>query len=79
MADLLVRGVDEDLVRALKERAGRPWTQRGGASTGQSWLPRSPARAGAALPRFWRRCRSAGADADFERVQSAGDVPHVFD
>ncbi len=56
MADLLVRGVDDELVRALKERAERTAAARR-PSTGQSWLPRLLAPASAALLRFLHRCR----------------------
>jgi plasmid stability protein len=78
MADLLVRGVDEDLVRALKERAG---------AHGRSAEAEHRAILAAALTRPRRRSFAevlasmpeAGADADFERVQSAGEAPHVFD
>ena len=78
MADLLVRGVDEDLVRALKERAG---------AHGRSAEAEHRAILAAALSRPRRRSFAevlasipeVGTDADFERVQSAGDAPHVFD
>ena len=78
MADLLVRGVDEELVRALKERA---------AAHGRSAEAEHRAILAAALTRPRKRSFAevlasmpdAGADADFERVQSAREAPHVFD
>ena len=78
MADLLVRGVDEELVRALKERAG---------AHGRSAEAEHRAILAAALTRPRKRSFAevlasmpdAGADADFERVQSAREAPHVFD
>jgi antitoxin FitA len=78
MADLLVRGVDEELVRALKERAG---------AHGRSAEAEHRAILAAALARPRRKSLAevlasmpdVGTDADFERVQPAGAAPHVFD
>jgi antitoxin FitA len=79
MADLLVRGVDEELVRALKERAG---------AHGRSAEAEHRAILAAALARPRRRSFAevlasipdVGADADFERVDSAKEeAPSVFD
>ncbi len=59
MPDLLVRGVDEDIVRALKERAGAHG--RSAEAEHRAILAAALARpGGGAWPRFWRRCpRSA--------------------
>ena len=78
MADLLVRGVDEEIVRALKERAGRH---------GRSAEAEHREILAAALARPPRRSFAevlasmpdVGADADFERVKSGKDAPSVFD
>ena len=78
MADLLVRGVDEELVRALKERAG---------AHGRSAEAEHREILAAALARPRRRSFAevlaampeVGVDADFERVESAGQGPDVFD
>jgi plasmid stability protein len=78
MADLLVRGIDEELVRALKERAG---------AHGRSAEAEHREILAAALARPRRRSfaevlaamPAVGADADFERVATAGQAPDVFD
>lgn len=78
MADLLVRGVDEEVVRALKERAG---------AHGRSAEAEHRAILAAALAHPRKRSFAevlasmpdAGVDADFKRVQSTGETPHVFD
>jgi antitoxin FitA len=78
MPDLLVRGVDDDIVRALKERAG---------AHGRSAEAEHRAILAAALARPRRRASAevlasmpaVGVDADFERVDSAERSPHVFD
>jgi plasmid stability protein len=78
MPDLLVRGVDDDIVRALKERAG---------AHGRSAEAEHRAILAAALARPRRRAfaevlasmPAVGVDADFERVDSAERSPHVFD
>jgi plasmid stability protein len=77
MVDLLVRGVDEELVRALKERAG---------AHGRSAEAEHREILAAALARPRRRSFAevlasmpdVGTDADFERVQSVGQAPNVF-
>lgn len=78
MADLLVRGVDDEVVRTLKERAGA----RGHSAEAEHRLilaaalarprRRSFAEVLAAIP-------AVGVDADFVRVNSAKDAPCVFD
>ena len=78
MPDLLVRGVDEDIVRALKERAGA-----------HGWSAEAEHRAilAAALARPRRRSLAevlasmppVGLDADFERVEAGGGARRVFD
>ncbi len=78
MADLLVRGVDEALIRALKERAG---------AHGRSAEAEHREILAAALARPRRRSFAevlasmpdVGADADFVRVESEGKAPRVFD
>lgn len=78
MPDLLVRGVDDDIVRALKERAG---------AHGRSAEAEHRAILKAALARPRRRTLAqvlasmpdVGADADFERAESTERSPHVFD
>lgn len=78
MADLLVRGVDDVLVRALKERAG---------AHGRSAEAEHREILAAALARPRRRSFAevlasmpeVGIDADFERVESERTVPRVFD
>ena len=78
MADLLVRGVDETVVRALKERAG---------AHGRSAEAEHREILAAALARPRRRSfadvlssmPNVGADADFERLNSASEAPRVFD
>lgn len=77
MANLLVRGIDEDLVRALKERAG---------AHGRSAEAEHREILAAALARPRRRSFAevlasmpeVGADADFERAGSSGRAPDVF-
>jgi plasmid stability protein len=78
MADLLVRGIDDALVRALKERAG---------AHGRSAEAEHREILAAALSRPRRRSFAeilasipdVGDDADFERVEEKGEVPSVLD
>ena len=78
MANLLVRGVDESVVRALKERAG---------SHGRSAEAEHRAILAAALARPVRRSLAqvlasmpdVGLDSDFERINPAAEAPRVFD
>ena len=78
MANLLVRGVDEAIVRALKARAGEH---------GQSAEAEHRAILSAALARPNKRTFAevlasmpdVGLDADFERVQAGAEAPRVFD
>jgi plasmid stability protein len=78
MADLLVRGIDEELVRALKERAG---------AHGRSAEAEHREILAAALARPRRRSFAevlasmpeVGVDADFERVASIRQAPNVYD
>jgi plasmid stability protein len=77
MANLLVRGVDENLVKALKERAG---------ANGTSAEAEHRKILEAALSRPNKRnfaesladIPDVGADSDFDRIQAGGDVS-VFD
>lgn len=78
MPDLLVRGVDEAIVKALKERAGRHG--RSAEAEHRAILAaallgprkRSFAEVLAAMP-------DVGQDTDFERVQDSRKTPRVFD
>ena len=78
MADLLVRGVDETVVRALKERAG---------ANGRSAEAEHREILSAALARPKRRSLGelltsmpdVGHDDDFERHTSVTETPRVFD
>ena len=78
MADLLVRGVDEAVVRALKERAG---------AHGRSAEAEHREILTSALARPRRRSFAevlasmpdVGVDADFERLNAASEAPRGFD
>lgn len=78
MANLLVRGVDEALVRALKERAG---------ACGRSAEAEHRAILADALARPKRKSfvevlmamPDGGLDSDFARVQITRPAPDVFD
>lgn len=78
MANLLVRGVDEALVRALKERAG----QHGHSAEAEHRAILVQALARPARRSFAEVLASmpnVGADADFERLASSGEAARVFD
>ncbi len=78
MADLLVRGVDDTVVKALKERAG---------ANGRSAEAEHRAILASALTRPRRRSfaqvlasmPNVGMDADFDRLNAATEAPRVFD
>lgn len=78
MANLLVRGIDEALVKALKQRA---------VAHGRSAEAEHREILAAALLRPRRRTFAAvlaampdvGDDSDFERVEGTGGEPGVFD
>ena len=78
MADLLVRGVDDEIVRALKARAG---------ANGRSVEAEHRALLAAALARPRTRSLAelllampdVGRAEDFERVEDTGPAPDVFD
>ena len=78
MADLLVRGVDETVVRALTERA---------SAHGRSAEAEHKEILAAALTRPHRRnfaevllsMPNVGLDADFERLTTTAEVTRVFD
>lgn len=78
MPDLLVRDVDEELVRALQDRAevhGRSAEAEHREILAAALARprrRSFAEAIAAIP-------AVGTDADFERAESARDAPDAFD
>lgn len=77
MADLLVRGVDDNLVRALKERAG----QRGHSAEAEHRAILAVALARPAQRSFAQVLASmpnVGLDADFERVNTTAEAPRVF-
>ena len=66
MTSLLVRGLDESLVQALKQRA---------AANGRS----AEAEHRAILPEILASMPDVGLDSDFERQQDDGQSAHVFD
>jgi len=78
MANLLVRGIDDAIVEALKARA---------AAHGRSAEAEHREILAAALRRPRKRTFAAvlaampdvGEDNDFERVERSGEVPGVFD
>ena len=78
MANLLVRGVDEAIVKALKERAGEH---------GHSAEAEHRAILAQALARPRKRSFAdvlasmpdVGVDADFARLNARTRAPHVFD
>jgi plasmid stability protein len=78
MADLLVRGIDDELVRALKERAGIHGRSAEAehreilASALQRPRRKSFAQVLAAMP-------DVGLDADFERAEAIEKPSRVFD
>ncbi len=77
MANLLVRGVDEALVRALKERAGAHGLSAEAEHRQilEAALSRPKKRSFAEL---LTEIPDVGTDADFQRVQTGG-APRVFD
>ena len=78
MADLLVRGIDDAIVRALKERAGAHGRSAEAehreilASVLARPRRRSFAEVLSAMP-------NVGLDADFERSTSTAEAARVFD
>ena len=78
VADLLVRGVDEAVVRALKQRAvehGRSAEAEHRAILASALVrprKRSFAEVLASMP-------EVGVDSDFERMNDATEAPRVFD
>lgn len=78
MADLLVRGIDDALVRALKEQA---------VAHGRSAEAEHRAILSAALTRARKRplaevlaaMPDVGTDTDFQRIQTVAEAPRVFD
>jgi plasmid stability protein len=78
MPDLLVRGVDETLVKALKERAGAHG--RSAEAEHREILAEALARPRRrSLGEVLASIPDVGSDADFERVDSEGKAPRVFD
>ena len=78
MPDLIVRGVDEALVRALKARAGAL-----GHSAEAEHRAILAAALGGPRKRSFAEVLAAmpdvGQDGDFARVQSGHETPRVFD
>ena len=78
MPDLLVRGVDETLVKALKARAGA--NGRSAEAEHREILAEALARPRRrSLGEVLALMPDVGTDADFERVESKGKAPRVFD
>ena len=78
MTSLLVRGLDESLVHALKQRAaanGRSAEAEHRAILLES-LQRPPRKA---LAEILASIPDVGLDSDFERQQDDGQSAHVFD
>jgi plasmid stability protein len=78
MPDLLVRGVDEEIVRALKQRAGA----HGRSAEAEHRAILKAALAGPrrrTLAEFLASMPAVGLDTDFERVEAPEPSPHVFD
>ena len=78
MSDLLVRGIDETLVRALKTRAGA----HGRSAEAEHRAILAAALSGPRKRSFAEVLASipdVGTDADFERVESGREPPSVFD
>lgn len=78
MPDLLVRGVDEALVKALKERAGAHG--RSAEAEHREILAEALARPRRrSLVEVLAAIPEAGSDADFERIGPKGKAPRVLD
>lgn len=78
MPDLLVRGVDEAIVRALKERAGAHG--RSAEAEHRAILAEALARPRKrSLAELLASIPDVGIDADFERVDAEGKAPRVSD
>ena len=78
MADLLVRGIDEELVRALKVRAGAHG--RSAEAEHRAILAEALARPGRrSFAEVLASIPAVGTDADFERVQIDEKARRVFD
>lgn len=78
MTDLLVRDVDDDIVRALVERAnehGRSAEAEHRAILAAALVRPKPA----AFVEVLMAMPAAGTDDDFARVQSSTAAPRVFD
>lgn len=77
MANLIVRNLDDDIVRALKERAARH--NRSAEAEHRAILEQVLARPPRkSLAQVLASMPNVGLDEDFERVEDA-EVPHVFD
>lgn len=77
MANLVVRNLDEDIVRALKERATRH--KRSAEAEHRAILEQALLRPKRnSLAQVLAAMPDVGCDADFERVDET-DAPHVLD
>lgn len=78
MSNLLVRGVDEAVVRALKERAGE--NGHSAEAEHRAILARALARPRKlTFAEVLASMPNVGVDADFERVNSPDETPRVLD
>ena len=78
MPNLLVRGVDEALVKALKERAGAHG--RSAEAEHREILAEALVRPRKrSLAEVLASSPDVGTDADFERIESDGKAPRVSD
>jgi antitoxin FitA len=78
VADLLVRGLDEALVKALKERAARH--QRSAEAEHREILAAALARPRRrSFAEVLARIPNVGLDADFDRPRTTGEAARVFD
>ena len=78
MADLVLRDIDDEVVRALKERAvahGRSAEAEHRSILEAALDLRKPL----SFEEVLASIPDVGSDADFERVQSTTPVAHVFD
>jgi antitoxin FitA len=78
VSDLLVRGLDESIVQALKERAAKH--KRSAEAEHRAILIAALARPRRrSFAEALARIPNAGTDADFERRQNTAEAPRVFD
>jgi plasmid stability protein len=78
MPSLLVRGLDDSLIQALKQRAAR--NRRSAEAEHRAILAAALARPKRrSFAEALTRIPPVGRDSDFERVQSDSKAPRVFD